>query len=270
MYVFLSKFLPLFVYPLGLVILLIFLGLFLYKRVRWQRLVLILSLLTLLVFSNRWTAALLTRSLEWRYFTSPELSPTSLQALQTPVADVIVVLGGGTESFLAPRPLVEVNGAGDRVLYAAYLYKQGAAPHLLLSGGRIDWLSAGDSPAQDMASLLDLMDVPEDALWLEPRSLNTAENAVEAKKFLETKGIQRIILVTSAAHMPRAVKLFEDQGFEVIPAPTDYDLTEEDWQSLTHANLLTQIYNLLPSASNLSSVTGSLKEYLGMFVNTLR
>ena len=70
--------------------------------------------------------------------------------------------------------------------------------------------------------------------------------------------------------MPRAVKLFEDQGFEVIPAPTDYDLTEEDWQSLTHANLLTQIYNLLPSASNLSSTTSSLKEYLGMFVNTLR
>jgi uncharacterized SAM-binding protein YcdF (DUF218 family) len=270
MYVFLSKFLPPLVYPLGLIILLILLSLFLSKRVRWQRLVLILSIVILLVFSNRWTAAWLTRSLEWRYFTPPELTPASLQDRQSPVAGAIVVLGGGTESFLAPRPLVEVNGAGDRILYAAYLYKHGAAPHLLLSGGRIDWLSAGDSPAQDMASLLALMDVPEDALWLEPRSLNTAENAIEAKKFLNPKGIQQIILVTSAAHMPRAVKLFEEQGFEVIPAPTDYDLTEEDWQSLTHANLLTQVYNLLPSASNLSSTTSSLKEYLGMFVNTLK
>jgi uncharacterized SAM-binding protein YcdF (DUF218 family) len=270
MYVFFSKTLPPFVYPLGIAMLLVLLALFLHKRVRWQRLVLILSLLVLLIFSNRWTAAWLTRSLEWRYFTPPELTPASLQALQSPLADVIVVLGGGTESFLAPRPLVEVNGAGDRVLYAAYLYKHGAAPHLLLSGGRIDWLSAGDSPAQDMAFILALMDVPADALWLEPRSLNTAENAVEAKKFLETKGIQRIILVTSAAHMPRAVKLFKEQGFEVLPAPTDYDLTEEDWQSLTHGSLLTQVYNLLPSASNLSSTTSSLKEYLGMLVNTLR
>jgi uncharacterized SAM-binding protein YcdF (DUF218 family) len=270
MYVFLSKTLPPLVYPLGLALLLILLAVFLYRRVRLQRLVLILSLIILLVFSNRWTAALLTRSLEWRYFTPPELTPASLESLQAPIAEVILVLGGGTESHLAPRPLVEVNGAGDRVLYAAYLYKQGAAPHLLLSGGRIDWLSAGDSPAQDMASLLTLMDVPQEALWLEPRSLNTAENAVEAKKFLEPKGIRRIILVTSAAHMPRAVKLFEDQGFEVIPAPTDYDLTEEDWQSLTHGSLLTQLYNLLPSASNLSSTTSSLKEYLGMLVNSLR
>jgi uncharacterized SAM-binding protein YcdF (DUF218 family) len=270
MYVFLSKILPPLIYPLGLTLLLILLSLFLYKRVRWQRLTLILALLILLIFSNRWTSAWLTRSLEWRYFTPPELTAASLQARQTPVAEVIVLLGGGTESFLAPRPLVEVNGAGDRVLYAAYLYKQGAAPHLLLSGGRIDWLSAGDSPAQDMASLLELMDIPQEALWLEPHSLNTAENAVEAKKFLETKGIRRIILVTSAAHMPRAVKLFEDQGFEVIPAPTDYDLTEEDWQSLTHASLPTHLYNLLPSASSLSGTTSALKEYLGMFVNSLR
>lgn len=270
MYIFLSKFLPPFVYPLGIAILLILVSIFLYKRIRWQRFSLLLTLVILLVFSNRWTAAWLTRSLEWCYLPPPELSATSLQANSAPVADVIVVLGGGTESLLFPRPFVEVNSAGDRVLYAAYLYKHGAAPHLLLSGGRIDWLEKGDSPAQDMAALLTLMGVPEDALWLESSSLNTAENAVAAHNFLAPKGIQRIILVTSAAHMPRAVGLFEQQGFAVIPAPTDYTITLADWQSLVQANLATQIYNLIPSAANLSSVTSSLKEYLGMLVNWLR
>lgn len=270
MYVFLSKFLPPFVYPLGIVIFLILVSIFLYKKTRWQRASLILALVILIIFSNRWTAAWLTRSLEWRYLPPPELSEDRLQANKTPVADVIVVLGGGTESFQFPRPSVEVNGAGDRVLYAAYLYKQGAASHLLLSGGRINWLEPGDSPAQDMASLLTLMGVPEEALWLEPRSQNTSENAVEAYRLLSPKGIQRIILVTSAAHMPRAVGLFEQQGFEVLPAPTDYNMTQEDWENLTHANLVTQIYNLIPSAPNLSSVTSSLKEYLGMVVNLLR
>lgn len=270
MFIFLSKFLPPLVYPLGISILLVLVSIFLYKRVRLQRFTLVLVLVILLVSSNRWTAAWLTRSLEWRYLPPAELSEASLQARQSPLAEVIVVLGGGTESFQFPRPAVEVNSAGDRVLYAAYLYKHGAAPHLLLSGGRIDWMETGDSPAQDMASLLNLMGIPEEALWLETRSLNTSENAVEAHNFLAPKGIQRIILVTSAAHMPRAVGLFEQQGFEVIPAPTDYNMTQAEWQNLTRSNLATQVYNLIPNASNLASVTSSLKEYLGMFVSSFK
>jgi len=87
---------------------------------------------------------------------------------------------------------------------------------------------------------------------------------------LSAKGIQRIILVTSAEHMTRAVGLFRHQGFEVIPAPTDYSVTQDDWKQLTEPNLATQIYNLLPSASYLSSVSSSLKEYLGMLVYRLR
>jgi uncharacterized SAM-binding protein YcdF (DUF218 family) len=270
MYIFLSKLIPPFIYPLGLIILLVLVALIFARKQRLQRAALILALVLLLVGSNRWTAVLLSRSLEWRYLPPAELSEASLSARQTPLAEVIVVLGGATDSHLAPRPTVEVNGAGDRVLYAAYLYKMGAADHLLLSGGRIDWLETGDSPAEDMAALLKLMEVPEEALWLERESRNTAENASAAHAFLAPKGIQRIILVTSAEHMPRAVGLFEGQGFEVIPAPTDYSITQAEWQDLTQPDLLSQFLNLIPSASNLSSVTSSLKEYLGILVNSIR
>jgi uncharacterized SAM-binding protein YcdF (DUF218 family) len=186
------------------------------------------------------------------------------------VAPVIVLLAGGTHSAQYPRTLVEVNGAGDRVLYAAALYHQGAAPQILLSGGRIDWMESGSSPTQDMASILDMLGVPGEALWHEDSSRNTAESAAAAWEMLSEKKIRRIILVTSAQHMPRSVALFERQGFEVIPAPTDYSITEEEWFRLTHPDLPTALFNLLPDASSLAATTSALKEYLGMMIAWLR
>lgn len=269
MMLFLSKFLPLLVYPLGAACILIVLGVFLSRQPRWRRwmrLALILALAALWIGGNRWVAMALVRSLEWRYLPPPELTPP----IEAPLAEVIVLLAGGTQSAQPPRPLVEVNGAGDRVLYAAYLVQQGAAPRILLSGGRIDWLESGDSPGEDMATLLAMLGVPPQALWIEDRSRNTFESAVAAWEMLSAYNIRRIILVTSAQHMPRSVALFKKQGFEVIPAPTDYALTQAEWQRLTHPDLETVLINLLPDASNLAATTNVLKEYLGMFIYWLR
>jgi uncharacterized SAM-binding protein YcdF (DUF218 family) len=150
------------------------------------------------------------------------------------------------------------------------LYHRGAAPNLLLTGGRIDWVESGDSPAGDMAVILQALGVPDEAMWLEDRSRNTYESAVESWDILSEKDIQRIILVTSAQHMPRSVAFFEAQGFDVIPAPTDYSITEAEWQRLIHPDFATAIINLVPDAGNLASTTSALKEYLGLFVYWLR
>ncbi len=261
MFVYLSKLLPIFVYPLGLGCLLLLAGLLLYRQPRLQRAALILALLVLWAGGNRFVALGLARSLEWRYLPQADL----------PQAEAIVVLGGGTASQEPPRPLVEVNGAGDRVIYAAYLYRQGSAPYLLLSGGNIDWLGEHTgTPAEDMARLLELMDVPASALWLQPDSRNTYEDALYSKKILDEKGIHRILLVTSALHMPRAVGLFERQGFEVIPAPTDFNVTQEDWQNLLHAGFTARLISLLPGAGNLNMTTNALKEYFGLWIYHLQ
>jgi uncharacterized SAM-binding protein YcdF (DUF218 family) len=260
MFIFLSKFLPPFVYPLGLACLSILLVLVAVRNPGWQRALLALALAALWLGSNRWVALGLVRSLEWRY-----LPPDPI-----PQAQVIVLLGGGTQSADYPRPIVEVNNAGDRVLYTAWLYRQGVAEHILLSGGNLDWSPALDSPAQQMVALLEMMGVPEDVMWQEPDSRNTYENALFSAEILQDKGIERILLVTSAIHMPRAVRLFEAQGFEVIPLPTDYTVTEPVWQALWQGGLETYVLGLLPSASNLALTTNVLKEYLGMFVYNLR
>jgi len=260
MFVFLSKVLPPLIYPVGLACLLILLALFLGHRAGWRQAALILALLVLILGGNRWVAMGLARSLERRH-----LPPNPM-----PAAGAIVVLGGGTESPDSPRPITEVNGAGDRVLYAAWLYQQGKAPVILASGGLLDWELRQNTSAQNMKALLQMIGVPAEAILLQPESRNTYEDALYSARLLKEKGIRRILLVTSAWHMPRSVRLFQAQGLEVVPAPTDFHVTDADWKELTSPDVRVQILGLLPSADSLGLTTRMLKEYLGMLVYDLQ
>jgi uncharacterized SAM-binding protein YcdF (DUF218 family) len=261
MFVFLSKLLPQFVYPLGLAVGLVVLALLLKRRRSAQTVMLILALSILWLGGNQWVSDGLTRSLEWQYLPEGEL----------PVSEMIVILGGGTESMAFPRQTPELNSAGDRVFYGAYLYHQGKAPRILLSGGRIEWMNDfASTPASEMAEVLLVMGVPEDAILLEELSLNTYENAVNSAAMLRELGISRVLLVTSAMHMPRSVALFERQGIAVIPAPTDFKVTQAGWEGLFAASWQTYLINLFPDVGNLNQTTAALKEYIGMFVYRLR
>ncbi len=217
MFIFLSKFLPQFVYPLGLACFLLVLALIFNANRKRSMTLIIIAFAILWLSSTSGVSNLLARSLEWRY-KPPE---------ETPTGEAIVLLGGGTEPAVFPRSGVEINGAGDRVLYAAKIFKDGKAPLILLSGGEISWLNDGSAtPAEDMAEILKSLEVPGEALIIEDRSRNTYENALYAKELLGEKGINKILLVTSAMHMPRSVALFEAQGFEVVPLPVDYSVVE--------------------------------------------
>lgn len=255
MSVFLSKFLPLFVYPVGLAAILVIFALIFWKEKKAAIILIIVALSIIWIGGNRWVAMSLARSLEWQYL--PPANPENL--------DTAVILGGGTEPAEYPRLGVELNGAGDRVLGGYRLYKAGTVKHLLLSGGDIDFLdSSSSSPAEDMASLLLEIGIPENAIWLDTTSQNTRENAINCAKILEEQGISKIILVTSAAHMPRSVGLFREQGLDVIPYPVDYTVTEAGWQQLWHANFGSTLINIFPTASSLNTTTNVLKEYFGM------
>ncbi|MDO9546346.1 MAG: YdcF family protein [Pelolinea sp.] len=261
MFIFLSKLLPLFVYPLGLVSVLLLLALAARNNARARSGLIIAAVAVLWLSSTTGFSNLLARSLEWRYPSPQEI----------PSADVIVVLGGGTEPAASPRPSVEVNGAGDRVLYAASLYKSGKAGHILLSGGNISFLNEGSTtPAEDMASILTEIGIPEEALWLETESQNTYENALFSKDILAENGIERILLVTSALHMPRSVALFEKQGLEVIPIPVDFTITEDETPQNRSDLFLGKIIAVIPQASNLSLTTNAMKEYIGFFIYRLQ
>jgi uncharacterized SAM-binding protein YcdF (DUF218 family) len=257
MFVFLSKFLPLFVYPAGLITILLILAIVFHRRKRvWVSLI-VVSLVILFVGGNRWVSTSLVKSIEWQY----------LPPAEVPHADVIVVLGGGTDANVYPRQMPEVNGAGDRVLYAAKLYKEGKADHILVSGGNITWLNGqSTSPAEDMTEILELMGVPADAIWQQGKSQNTYEDALYSSQILKEKGASTVLLVTSAIHMPRAAALFRKQGIEFTPMPTDYSVSEAEWDDLVKGSFPAQVINLVPSATYIKMTTTALKEKIGLVV----
>ncbi len=187
---------------------------------------------------------------------------------QIPTAEAIVVLGGATESAIPPRPWIELKDESDRVLYGAKLYRDKKAPLVILSGGRVDWRPSSASEAEDMATLIETMGVPRSAMLLEPNSLNTRENAVNTLEILKTQKIQKILLVTSAMHMPRSMMIFKKLGVDAIPAPTDYTSIQNDQaaQSSTEAAIL----DFFPDADQMRRTTRALKEYLGILVYRLR
>ncbi len=255
MFIFLSKFLPLFIYPPGLASIFILAALFFWKKPRFSKFMLIGAFIVLFIGGNRYLANSMARSLEWQY---PNLGPVES-------VDAIVVLGGATEPGIAPRPMTEVNAAADRLLYAAKLYQDHPEAKLLLSGGDIIFLDQSTStPASDMAAILQLVGVPESAMILQDKSQNTYEDALFSCEMIKAAGYKNVILVTSAMHMPRSVKLFTKQGCTVLPAPTDYTITEVAWQKTWHPSFEEFMINLVPSYSNMSQVAKVMKEYIGM------
>ena len=174
--------------------------------------------------------------------------------LDAPRAPVAVVLGGGIEPPGWRHGAANLNAQADRVLYAAELYHAGRVACLLLSGGAHPALSAR-SEAAVTRELLMALAVPAKAIELEEESRNTRQNAAFSAKRLRERGINRILLVTSALHMRRAAARFRDQGLEVIPAATDHEardrLTAVDW---------------LPDAEALDGSGRAFKELVGYWV----
>ncbi len=259
MFLFFSKLLPIFLYPLGLscVLLIVSLVLIWKKRSRLAIIPISVTLFVLFLSSSAWISDALVRSLEFQNL------PTEI-----PTADAIVVLGGSTESAIPPRPWIEIREEGDRVLYAGKLYRDRKAPRLILSGGRVDWRPSSASEAEDMATLLETMGVPRTAMILESNSLNTRENAVNTQQILQAQGIQRILLVTSAMHMPRSLLIFKKLGIDAIPAPTDFTSIQVD--QATQNSFAASILDTLPDADQLRRTNRALKEYVGILVYRLR
>jgi uncharacterized SAM-binding protein YcdF (DUF218 family) len=258
-FLFLSKLLPLLIYPVGFACLLLLIALILlWKYPRWAMIPVGFALIVLCLSSNGLVANYLLKSLEWQYL------PSDLSQ-----ADAIVILGGATRTPASPRPMVDVTEQGDRILYGGKLYLDGKAPVIIAAGGRAQWRGGGNPESQDMLELLKLMGIPETAIIQEPLSLNTYENAVNVKKILQEKNLKKVLLVTSALHTPRAYAIFKKQGMEVIPAPTDFLISEQELSEIED-NTESLLLNLLPDAIALDRTTKVFKEYIGTFIYWLK
>jgi uncharacterized SAM-binding protein YcdF (DUF218 family) len=260
MFLFLSKLLPLFVYPVGLASILLITALLLPRRQNLQRLCIGLALALILGFGNEWVAHRLAASLEWRYLPQTEL----------PTADAIILLGGGTRPQLPPRPISELNEAGERMVYAAKLYHMGKAPVIIISGGFIEFYGSSVPEVEAMRELLEALGVPPDAIVEEGRSRNTYENALYVREIVEARGDEEFLLVTSAMHMPRSAAIFAKQGLRVTPAPVDFLATQGEAGRTNAPGVEGWLLKILPSAERLELSTRALREYIGWVVYRLR
>jgi len=210
-------------------------------RARCGWALLALAWLWLWVWSSPWFLVLLGGALERRY------PPAPVEAL--PRADAIVVLGGGLSSPTKGTRYAELSSGADRGWQAARCYHAGKAPLILFSG-----VAEGAGMRQFLVDL----GVPAAKILLETESKNTYENGLFTREKLKSLKARRVILVTSAWHMRRAVLTFRRLGVEVIPSAADYE-------ALTARGNMTPLMQAyyLPSADCLNKSSAVLKEHLG-------
>ncbi len=244
-----TKILSLLAYPVSQCILTMAIGLLFWRFRRLSFVCVLLAAGWLYLCASGWFADLLVASLEDR---NP---PTALSVL--PEADAIVVLGGSTRGDAHMGTYADLNGQADRITHAALLYQAGKAPLVLFTGGS----GTGGRPEADQAEpFLTLMGVPPQALLLERSSVDTRENAVNSARLLKARGLHSILLVTSAFHMPRARALFQREGLEVRPAPTDFQ----------RASGKPAVPGWLPTVEDLQRSTFAMREHVGIIYYRLR
>ena len=225
----LNKLLPIFFSPIVLVCIAIVVGAALRQR-RWS----IAGAVFLLVASLPVVA---DRLFAW---SQSSVVPSAFAELQP--ADAIVVLGGAMR-YVRPAggPIVDWGNSVDRIFGGIALARAERAPRLIFSGG--GWIGQEGLPSEgDRARELALqVGVPADRIEVSPQTLNTAEEAATIRKMFGAEVLAaseaaateaamarpasarpKIILVTSAFHMPRAQVTFETEGFEVLPYPVDF------------------------------------------------
>ena len=205
--------------PPGGLVLLGVLGMFFRKRA-WGRALVWLTLALTWALATEPVRDALTRPLEFHYPVLNTVEASAARFADAPTA--IVLLGGGIYEN-AP----EFGGQDElarhalaRTVFAADLARRTGLP-VYVTGGKALTHESGSEGAI-MRRWLVRFGVPQGVVHAETAAANTWQNAVYLQRVLEPAGIRRIVLVTSAWHMPRSVWCFERQGMKVIPAPTDY------------------------------------------------
>lgn len=218
------------------------------RRLQWA------GILVLLLSSNPTLARYLTRTTEqW--------------ATRTPVADAapadaIVVLSAGRVIAPGPARVSEWDDA-DRFFAGIELFRAGKAPLLVFTGGWVPWDSASPLEGELLAEQARAFGIAADRVLVTGRVSNTAEEAEAVRQLMARRGASqsRVLLVTSAVHMPRADELFARAGFAVVPFPVDFAMSEGG--RLPGAGLL-------PSIAALKATQTALRELYGRAYYSLK
>ncbi|EQA36638.1 hypothetical protein LEP1GSC047_3227 [Leptospira inadai serovar Lyme str. 10] len=247
----LSKLAGIFLFPLPVCLFLVFIaGLRLPKKK--QKLSVCLPLIVLWICSTDSFSQWLVTGLEEKH------PPVAIKTL--PTADAIVVLGGAIDNLALYGDRPQLGSAAERMTDAVILYREHKAPKIVFTGGSGHLLFQARKESEAAEIFLNSLGVPKSALVLESESRNTKENAEFTAEIFRKRGWKSMILITSAFHMERSLRVFGKTGLNVIPWPTDYS---------SQVKVLT-LDSFVPSAHTLSTTSTVWKERIGLLVYEAR
>lgn len=241
-----SKIVSFFIDPIIWIVAFVIAGRLLRHRV-WKRRCYIYAFVTLLIFSNTWLLNQIWDRYQWQ--------PVSMD--QIPSAEAGILLGG-LSSFDETLNMGFFGPSSDRFIQTNRLYEQHKIKSILITGGNIKFFREQTfSEAEFLGNSLVEAGVPRDRIHLETKAKNTLENARLSKRILDSLKIRGpFIIVTSAVHMPRAVKIFRKAGLDVIPFPSNYLVTKDETRF--------KISHLAPSTATLLNWSTLLREWMGL------
>ncbi|MDA7825386.1 YdcF family protein [Candidatus Pelagibacter sp.] len=244
--IYLHKILPLIVSPLFLIIFLIISGTIIKSKKITLFGVVILIFCSLPIISNK-----LIHYLQKDY--------TLQDASTINNADAIVVLSGMLKTIKVDDKLkYEFADGVDRILSGIDLFRNNKASLLILTKGQVPW-SLGIPEGEYLKEFAIKFGVPKKSILLTENVQNTDQEAKSVKKLLNSNNV-KVILVTSAFHMPRAKKVFEASNIKVVPFAVDFINSH---QKLT-------FMSFIPSADALKGTSLFVREMIGRLYYNLK
>lgn len=234
--------------PPGLFILLALIMAFLFRKTTTHKYLLLLPAVLLFLASIRPVADALIHPLEHAY---PQPAIANISKV-----DAIVILGGGSVGGVNDFDGVGQlpGGSANRLLAGLRLHKALDKAPIIISGGTV--FAHSGSEADISYRVLKACGVKEKYIIKEDKSRNTVENARYTNFICKERKFKRVLLVTSAFHLPRSVEIFKrETDLVIVPYPTDYR---------SDLDTVYDVFAFVPGVWDLESVSLSLKECLGI------
>ena len=171
------------------------------------------------------------------------------------------IILGGFSGYDSEIKMLDFNAQSDRMIFAEQLYYQGKIKKILISGGNGTLINNKYREAKEIKNHLIRNKIPEEDIWIENTSRNTYENASNSAKILKEKGVNSILLITSAIHMRRSLFCFEKANIRPTPFSTDYTSKTRKF------NLE---YMLIPSMEGFIKWQDLIHEYIGYIVYRIK
>jgi uncharacterized SAM-binding protein YcdF (DUF218 family) len=241
-----QKALGLLMMPVGIAwVLLIVLTIMVWRRgICSLRIIASVTLLMYTLAGNAWLGNALIGSLEKQI---PALDIAQMEPFQA-----VFVLGGGSGFSEVDGP--QFGNAGDRIALAARLWLAKKTPLLIASGSSISDLEDPHDLAADTTALWQGLGIPEEAIIRLPQAVITQEEIAAYAQLIRQRGWTRVGLVSSAWHLPRALRLCRRAGIEMVPLGADRMCQALSWSP----------YWLIPQERGFIRVQRAGWEYLGM------